>query len=183
MAWWSIKSKIPITDKNFQTIITALVFNCPSSINKQPVSARKTSFTRRGVIKHYLTTILAQIRHPLAQNNAYHPVEDSSIAIAERTQQIIKNSPLSDSNFDLIVFNKRNDMPDTEAIFYYIRNAFAHGSFEVISIRGGSRIYFLESKKNETIKALMRLKESTLLHYVKLSELSVTEIVALRKNK
>ena len=48
-------------------------------------------------------------------------------------------------------------MSDAEVVFYYIRNAFAHGDIEVIG--GGDRIYKLESKKKNDIKAQMILKE------------------------
>ena len=47
-------------------------------------------------------------------------------------------------------------------IFYYIRNALAHGSFMV-----NGDIYSFESSKDGTTKAAIRLREETLLKWIK----------------
>jgi len=73
-------------------------------------------------------------------------------------------------------------MSDAEAIYYYIRNAFAHGSFEVAE-QAGRRIYLIESSKDGIIKARMRLREETLLHYIELANMTPAEIKALQKPK
>ena len=70
-------------------------------------------------------------------------------------------------------------MSDAEVIYYYIRNAFAHGSFEVTS----DRVYKLESKKKESVKAQMMLKETTLLKIADLSRKNRKQIEALQKKK
>ena len=89
--------------------------------------------------------------------------------VAREMKHIIKTTALSDPNFDVIVMLKRdrNEMPETEAIYYYIRNALAHGSFEFVSQRNDVEAYYLlESKQKNTVKAQMRLKESTMLKLV-----------------
>ena len=73
-------------------------------------------------------------------------------------------------------------MPDTEAIYYYIRNAFAHGSFEFTDV-GDRRILVLESSKDGKLKAQMRLRESTLLKMIELSRKTATEIYGMQKKK
>ena len=88
---------------------------------------------------------------------------------------------MSDTNFELVVFQKRTDMSDTEAFYYYIRNAFAHGSFEIINTDSG-KIYKLESGKDDSVKAQMRLKESSLKRYIDYSMLSASEVKALQKS-
>lgn len=198
MAWWT-KSAIPFNDSEFQFFVNAFVFECPVCIRKKvklrsmsnkkqksktqykPVSARGCSFNSRGVIGNLLTTILAQIRRPLAKNNAYATIESTG-DVEEKVQSIINETALSDINFELMVYKTRSDMPDTEAIFYYIRNSFAHGSFEIKN-QGGERIYILESSKDENIKAQMRLKSTTLNHYIELANLSVGEIKSLQKRR
>lgn len=72
-------------------------------------------------------------------------------------------------------------MSDAEAVFYYIRNAFAHGSFEVVS--GSDPIYKLESKKNGVVKAQLLLKQTTLIKLADLSERSRTDIEKLQRKK
>ena len=73
-------------------------------------------------------------------------------------------------------------MSDPEAFYYYIRNAFAHGSFEVIPTNNGN-VYLLESSKDGAVKAQMRLKETSLIEYIRLANLTATEIKALQRHK
>ena len=61
----------------------------------------------------------------------------------------------------MIVIAERSDMSLTSSIFYYIRNAFAHGSFMV-----DGDVYSFESSKDGTIKAAIRLREKTLLKWI-----------------
>ena len=74
---------------------------------------------------------------------------------------IEKNIGLSDPNFEMIIMHTRNDMSKACAIFYYIRNGFAHGLFDV-----KNNIYCFESSKNGVTKAKVRLKEETLLKWI-----------------
>ena len=199
MNWWKKTDNIPLSSKQFQSIVKGFVFECPCCTRhpktiglnadkkkrKQlvyiPVSARAESFKDRGISGHLLTTILAQIRKPLARNNAYaaiQPSEDLTIAANE----LILNSAQSDDMFEMMVFQKRADMPDAETIYYYIRNAFAHGSFEVINCRNDT-IYLIESSKEGKPKARMRLNERTLLRYLELKKLTSSEIKALQKKR
>lgn len=53
-----------------------------------------------------------------------------------------------------------------------IRNAFAHGSFSVENV-DGQHIYCLESAKDGSLRARMRLREETLLEWMKLIEMPV----------
>ena len=196
MKWWKQSEVIPFTDVQFQKIINGFVFMCPSSIRTKkrktqnsrektqqsmPVSARDISFIKRGIKGPLLNTLLSQIRKPLLEKHTYHRAEDKD-NVEVIVGDILTHSNLSDDFFDLIVFKKRNDMPDTEAIYYYIRNAFAHGSFEVC-IDKGEKIYILESSKDGNIKAQMRLKERTLLRYMELAAMNTEEIRALQKSK
>lgn len=197
MSWWSKNGTIPVNDSEFNSIISGLVFNCPVciekrisegmmpdgkkkyKIEKKAVSARNSTFRSRNVCGHLLITVLAQIRRPLVRNAAY-ALLDSNDSIEDKVQEIINGTTMSDTNFELVVFQKRTDMSDTEAFYYYIRNAFAHGSFEIINTDAG-KIYKLESSKEGSIKAQMRLKESSLKRYIDYSMLSASEIKALQK--
>lgn len=178
--WWKENKKADYGDDFFK-IIDALVFNCPSSIRNgsryKNVSARKCSFRERGVQKELLTILLREIKSPLMKNKAYQKI-GSSDSVEEAVSDILKNSELSDSNFEIIVFQKRREMSDVENIYYCIRNAFAQGSFEVTE----DKIYKLECKKGERIKAQMRLKESTLMQYAKLARMKPNQIRKLQNS-
>lgn len=197
MSWWSKNESIPVDDSDFNMIINGLVFNCPVctekriSDGKKPngkkkykyerkaVSARNSTFRSRNVCGNLLITVLAQIRRPLVRNSAYALI-NSNDSVEDKVQEIINGTTMSDTNFELAVFQKRTDMSDTEAFYYYIRNAFAHGSFEIINTDAG-KIYKLESSKDGSIKARMRLKESSLKRYIDYSMLSASEVKALQK--
>lgn len=199
MAWLNLKSNIPIEQLEFQKIIQGFVFMCPSAIKREKknkddqkrkteysyVSARKnSSFRKRGINKNLLTTILAVIRRPLVAIKTFAAIE-SSDDVETNIRTIAKNTTLSDPDYEIMVYKKRSDMSQAEAIFYYIRNAFAHGSFEVKKANTGKEnIYIFESKKGNDIKAQMRLKESTLLKYIDLANKTDKEIRELQiKNK
>jgi len=196
MRWWSKDADIPTDDSEFNFIIKGLVFNCPVCNEKKileknrngkkkykyerkAVSERNSTFRSRNVHGDLLITILAQIKKTLVKNSAYAMIK-SGDSVEAKVQEIINSSTLKDIHFELAVFQKRTDMSNTEAFYYYMRNAFAHGSFEVLSTKNG-KIYKLESAKNGLIKAQMRLKESSLKKYVEYSVLSDKEVKALRK--
>lgn len=199
MKWWNKSHDIPIYDECFQRIINGLLFNCPSCVRKTtnmgkenggkqkkktqyiPVSARETSFKKNGISGSALLTILAQIRRPLVYINAYEALKPSA-NIEDSVEHIIKSTNCADDMFELMVYHIRSDMPEAEAIYYYIRNAFAHGSFEVY-VHNNDRVYLLESCKDGTIKARMRLKEKTLLRYVELTHMSLEDVFRLQRKK
>lgn len=197
MAWWNRQSKITFENNYLAKIINYLVFECPSSIKQevktkksasfqQPsythygVSARNVSFKNREITGHLLVTLNSQIRKKF--NNGRYFVLKSPELVEEVVESIINHSSLKDKNFEFLVFKKRTDMSDTEAIYYYVRNAFAHGSFELIDSKG-ILIYKLESRNNKEIKAQMRLKESTLISMIKFAKYTPEEIRNLRSKK
>ena len=200
MIWWTTESTIPFEHVQFNQIITSLVFECPSATRKRvsngtneigekifkedihPVSARnKVSFKARGITKDKLSTLLSQIKQPLVKNNSFLVIK-SCENVDTKVSNMIATTTLADPYFELIVMKDRNEMPKTEAVFYYIRNAFAHGSFEVKN-DGKENIYLMESAKANDIKARMRLRESTLQEYMRLSKLTVKEIAALQRSR
>ncbi|KUK72024.1 MAG: hypothetical protein XD91_1574 [Clostridiales bacterium 38_11] len=78
---------------------------------------------------------------------------------------MLKELDLSD---ELAIFYNR-EFHDHEllSMFISIRNAFAHGAFDII-LRNGDKYYILENRepKSEEIRARFILKESTLLHWM-----------------
>ena len=199
MPWVDVNSQIPIRDTNFQDIINGLVFNCPSSTEHKekdgnydngktrykriyrPVSVRNVSFRNKRINGGLFNTIMAQIRRPLMDTKTYALIKQFE-SVESRVNSILSSTALDDPYFELAVFQKRSDMADPEAFYYYIRNAFAHGSFEVIRTNNNN-VYLLESSKDGVVKARMRLKEASLLEYVRIANLTPAEIKALRKHR
>lgn len=196
MQWWSVKKQ---DSTELERYICLFILNCPASIEKkekdgtyedgkknykkiyQPVSARGCSFKSREITGHLLLTILSQIKRSLTQQGAYEVIGPCE-SVEVKTQEILDSSSLSDAEFDLMVFCKRSDMPETEAVFYYIRNAFAHGSFEIRGT-GNSRTCYLESQKDGKIKAQMRLKKTTLDEFSDLLKMTPAQVGALQKRR
>ena len=158
--WWDKGTKIPLNDANFQKIIDFYLFNCPcetesGSVGKGTkkyikVSKRGTTLRAQGWTKGFLNTLLASMKKTASGHLEYHPFSEGT-NIAIESDKIKYDVCLSDAHFEMIVFAERSDMNKTSAIFYYIRNALAHGSFSVV-YDGNRRIYYLESSKNGTVK-------------------------------
>lgn len=55
---------------------------------------------------------------------------DSFESVEATVSSIMSMAALRDPYYEMIVFQKRTDMTETEALYYHIRNAFAHGAFE-----------------------------------------------------
>lgn len=196
MAWYDPTKKVPVSRVAFNRIIDGFVFCCPSSIksdetdNANPkkrniiykeVSKRACSFRKRGIESTLLTTLLALIRKPLTDQKTYSVLKDDE-DVATAVDRIIIASSLADPFFDIMVYKHHPKMSDAEAIYYYIRNAFAHGSFEVKCTKRGC-YYLLQSDKDGKVKAQMRLRESTLNHLLELSKMSASDLRAKQRNK
>lgn len=199
MAWWAKNSRIPHNDESFGELIRGFVIECPVCrekkikdgktadgktkyiVTKNPISARDSTFRSRNVSGNLLTTLMAQIRRPLAAKSSYALIKNKE-SVENKVNEIIEHSNQKDEDFEVVVFQNRTDMSDVEAFYYSIRNAFAHGSFEIIQSRSG-RVYKLESSRDGEIKAQMRLKESSLLKYVDYSKYDVKKIKALQNKR
>ena len=162
-----------------------MVFKCPTSIKKGKeyvnVSKRNCSFKDKNITHGLLNTLLSEMRRSLVAIGTYIPISNDE-KVEKRYRDLQKKILLNDPNYEMIIYKERNDMSKTDAIYYYIRNSFAHGDFEIITVND-NRIYKLESEKNNEIKAWIRLKEKTLLRYIELCNLSPHQIVELRKRK
>lgn len=173
--WWDKGTKIPLNDGNFQKIIDFYLFNCPCETESgstgkgtkkyTKVSKRGTTLRAQGWTKGFLNTLLAAMKKTASGHLEYHPFSEGT-NIAIESDKIEIGAGLSDVHFEMIVFAERSGMNKTSAIFYYIRNALAHGSFSVVADEK-RKMYYLESSKNCTVKARIRLTEETLLKWIK----------------
>lgn len=169
--WLNHYGKIPLESKNFKSILEFYLFQCPCEIKKgskkkhnemySRVSARGSTLREYGWTDGCLNTLLAAMKDTSSKQLTYRHLPANS-EILDEVKSIKKNSTLSDPNFEMIVFVKHPKMSVTSSIFYYIRNAFAHGSFSV-----DGDVYCFECSKDGIIKAVIRLREKTLLKWIK----------------
>lgn len=190
---WSFKRPLPENNPTFDRFFRTFVIGCPSAhkegggkskkpVRHTPVSRRGTTFRDRGICGSLLTTLLRQIKGPLERNGVYEKLPASDTSVKETFDRRIRESSLSDERFDAIVFCARGDMSDIETLYYYIRNAFAHGSVNVESGRNG-RVYYFESAQKGLTKCRMRLKEKTLEDLALLTECTKQDVTGMRKGR
>jgi hypothetical protein len=182
--WWDKGTKIPLNDGNFQKIIDFYLFNCPviyrqkkgKVISYKPVSARSKTFIDQGWVNHMIPTLLSEMKQT-SKNLKYHILSSSEDPVS-----IMDYYSRDDENNEIVAFLEREDMGNTYAIFYGIRNAFAHGSFSVIKCNKET-IYLLQSKKEKDIKTIMKLNEKTLLKWIELFNSTVEELKEIKQNR
>ena len=186
--WWKI-DKIPLKDKNFQIILNGFLFECPSCKKNykkgekstyQPVSKRGKTFRERNISGQLLRNLNNEIKKSINKMYVVSKKQDDNLDELIRNKYV--ENGYSDSNTELIAFvSYGKNMTDTEVIYYYIRNALAHGSFQVIKSK--PKVYVFESNNHGLLKARIRLKESTLLYLIKLAQMDPQQIKSLTKNK
>ncbi len=169
--WYKENSKNPYKDENFQLIIDFFLFKCPSfeiKNNKDKKEYRRVSnmgisLREQGWKGTFLTTLLSSMKHTFSKQLVYDII-DCKDNFLDKFNNIISNINNNDSDYEVIIYVKNNNMSKTSSIFYYIRNALAHGSFSISNKK--YRTYYFESKKNENVKARMRIREQTLLKWI-----------------
>ena len=152
-------SIIPYKNKNFIKIIDFYLFNCPARLTQKTkdstgnnkynyiftkVSARGKTFAERGIKGGGLRTLRAAMQRTSYKGELF----DLTLDKPEDIEQY------SCRKGEICLTVKNSQMSQTDAIYYAIRNAFAHGSF---SIEKG--IYFLVNRNNGKLKGIIRLKE------------------------
>ena len=132
-----------IIDNATKEIALEFILECPASIKNGnqyfPVSARNCSFRERGISKSLLRTILSQVKNTLPNRERYiklNATDDVQTAL----KTLENNNSLSDPVVEYIVLKGNATMTESESVFYYIRNAFAHGSFRY-DIHNSTRYY------------------------------------------
>lgn len=168
--WWNISSKIPYNDKNFQKIIDFYLFRCPVATDgkkdKKPI---KKNVSKRAVTfedKHWKGNQLTALLRIMKKDIVFEEVS-SSDKVKSSSEKIEQESNQSDPYFEMVVYYPT--IGNTKSVFYSIRNAFAHGSFSVVNTQKNT-VYCLETEKDGKLRARIRLKEKTLLHWIELFE-------------
>ena len=152
---------ILLNRQGFRTIIKFFLFECPVQYNYgKAVSARGISFEKRKLSNKALNSLIAAMRR--SSDISIHTVKDNPIA--------------PDGKNEYLIVKEHSEMSVVNAYYYSIRNAFAHGSF---SYENG--IYLFENYRKGKLRAIGRIKEKTLLEWIKLCNMKVSEIKIYRK--
>lgn len=146
--------------QNFQKIIQFYLFECPVIDKKgKRVSSRGRSFKERRLEGNGLTSLCAAMKRCSAAT--INTVNQLSVAPHGANEYLI--------------VRERSDMSNVNAYFYAIRNALAHGSFNV-----DNGVYEIENWHNGQLKAIGRIREKTLLRWIELCDLRVSDLKEAR---
>lgn len=152
---------IPLSRKNFQKILRFYLFECPVQYNNgKTVSARGKTFKKRKLNGNALNSLIAAMRR--SSNISINTVKDTPIAPEGKTEYLI--------------VRERYDMSIVNAYFYSVRNALAHGSFSY-----EKNHYIFENWHKGKLKAIGRIKEDTLIEWIKLCDMRVSDLKVYRK--
>lgn len=177
--WWNKGTDIPLRDKTFCKIVNFYLFHCPCEIRTSnghfaKVSHQGVTFREKGWVYGYVSTLTSCMKKGSSNRLVYNCL-DTNCNIEEKTRKIEETTFLSDKHFEMITILKHPNMNIPSSIFYYIRNAFAHGTFSVVTVQN-NKIYYFESAKNGKVKAQLRLRQETLLEWIKDFTLSPNEL-------
>ena len=152
--------EILLRKKNFQKIVCFYLFECPVLFsNGRKVSERGRTFKDRKLDKNGLNSLVAAMRRC------------SNISI-----YTVKQTPTVPTGVqEYLIIRERSDMSIVNAYYYSIRNALAHGSFQ---FENGYLSF--ENKHNGDLKALGRIKDSTLLRWIELCDMRVSDLKTAR---
>lgn len=148
-------------NNNFIIIIDFYLLRCPV-IKQDRISHKGNTFKELGWEKGSLTSLYNEMIKLLSDYKTCIMI-DNGINVDMSLKKIEETTSNKDSNFEYIII-KQTDLSKTASIFYAIRNALAHGTFLIVDQR--NRVYYFENKKNNEMRAMIRLKEATLLKWI-----------------
>lgn len=173
------KNPIPNT-KNFQKIIRFYLLECPvrtrSHIPKKDRDPddpqAKYKFLFRKVSKRGISFEDRHLDGPKLNSlrAAMQRVTDVKLIVVDTSNEV--ETVASEEAGEFVVIKRNEDnVSVTEGYFYAIRNAFAHGDFDV-----DRTIYKLCNEAKGEVKGLARIKESSLLKWIELVNMDIEDI-------
>lgn len=153
--------KYPLADKNFREILDFYLIRCPVPDR----SWRGKVFSEYGFEQHkpfsdLKSAMMGSATSSLKEN--YYPCKKDELK--EKLKLVESVSPPD----EYCVFLKSDETRVMDSLYAAIRNAFAHGSFNVKTY-GKTRIYFFVNY-NKYRKAQIILQENTLLAWKRIIE-------------
>ena len=171
---------IPISSKSFQKIIQFYLFETPvrtrvsTPKNKRdpndPQSKYKCSFKK--VSKRGITFEDRGLDGPKLNivRSAMIRVADVKLIVVDNVEEVVEKAIKEKGEF-IVIWRNEGNYSVTEGYYYCIRNAFAHGDFDV-----DGKVYTLKNEAGGKIKGMARLKESSLLAWIDLVNMDIEEI-------
>jgi len=164
--WTTFNSKNVYTNKNFQKILDFFLFECPN----QHMSVRSHPFREHGWQTKYFSGLQLKLRKASEPKILFHRVAIKNLF---ETLKLTNQLGAVDCTNELVIYHDSGESMVT--LFGAIRNAFAHGSYQIKTVNG-TRYYCLENRTppsvsqplyfDQEVRARMVLKEKTLLSWI-----------------
>lgn len=164
---WSFSRSVKLSGQsnaNLQKIVQFYLWETPAP----NTSVKGTPFSSMGIRGSQYKTLQAELRKtsgfPAADG---HDWKRATLKTVESELESINRLNSFDCSFEFAVHTVKSGLGKTEALFYFIRNAFAHGGFRIATY-DRQRYFVLENRQDNLLKGRAILKESTLLGWAAL---------------
>ena len=161
---WKFSNAYDFRKGKFADIYRFYVIEC----SVEGVSRRGRSFKERGILLQHLNRELRQ-QSPFLNTEWYVLPQSEIEAFCERNG-IQEGGSLKKE----IIIQTNSKKSKTENLFYCIRNAFAHGAFEMHK-HNNKMYYALENRYKGKLKSRMLIQEQTLLDWMQLVRKATTK--------
>lgn len=94
----------------------------------------------------------------------------AALIAVNREEDVIPTAQKQRNDY-IVIWKNEGNVSVTEGYFYCIRNAFAHGDFDV-----SNKIYTFRNENGNKVKGLAKIKESSLLSWIELVNMDIDDI-------
>lgn len=168
--WTTFNSNNVYTNKNFQKILEFFLFQCPV----RHKSIRSRTFQDHGWQERYFSVLQYRLKNASDNEIKFYRVPVSNL---RQTLEVTNQLAEVDCSYEVVIYHDSDNSMLT--LFGAIRNAFAHGSFQIKTF-GKIRFFCLENRTpptssqpdyyQEEVRARLVLKETTLLNWIRIIE-------------
>lgn len=159
---WTFKQKISLgNDKNLQRLVQLYAWETSA----RDTSAKGIPFSELGWKGGSFNTLQAEMRKSSGFPNGKW-IKASGRKVEEKLRSVGRFDGY-DCSFEFAIHTVKDGFNKTEALFYFVRNALAHGGFKISEYKGED-ISFLRTVRARSLKAGQFLREKSLLEWAKL---------------
>lgn len=176
VSWFTGEAMIPLNDINFQRIICFYLFECParSIRTEKKKDGEQRTIDQPHPTKRIFYGRISQMGKTLAERGieggSLNTLRAAMLRSAGDEFEFLTGKEVTDSSKREYISLAKSEFI-TEGIFSFIRNAFAHGEFE---IKDGW--YLLENHSYGALKGKAVLYETTLLKWIDIVNMSIDEM-------
>lgn len=159
---WTFKKSIKLVgNETLSKLVQFYVWETPVPSTSQ----KGRTFKELGWRSHNFHTLQAAMRRA-SKLDRTRWIGANQKTVMEKLKELDRLDKY-DCSFEFAIHTVKGGLNKTEALFYLIRNGFAHGGFRICRF-GDKRYYVFESKDRGRLKGRAILREKTLLSWMKI---------------